>query len=301
MLRRYSGLRPIGLLLPPGQAVPPDCPVPVLGDYGQLLDVLHDRVVDQLAVTAPLDDPGLRPVVETAIREGKGVWLLLDAFGSRLMGRSPGGQLIALSPHRDATSLAVKRGFDLVVAGVGLLLALPALLLCAVLIKFDDPRGTVLFRQPRVGLHGRQFTCYKLRSMVRDAEARRRALLAHNEMDGPVFKIRNDPRITSIGHVLRKYSLDEVPQLWDVLRGDMSLVGPRPPLPDEVRQYEPDFRRRLAFRPGLTCLWQVSGRNSVDFNGWMELDLAYVDNWSIWLDLQILARTIPTVLFGSGM
>ncbi len=129
----------------------------------------------------------------------------------------------------------------------------------------------------------------------------RAALLDRNEMDGPVFKIRQDPRITAVGRVLRRYSLDELPQLWNVLRGDMSLVGPRPPLPHEVAAYAPEFRRRLAFRPGLTCLWQVAGRNGVDFRRWMELDLRYVDNWSFVLDLLILLRTIPTVLFGTGV
>lgn len=300
LLQRETGLHSVGLLLPPGSPVPPDCPIPVLGDYGRLLEILHSRVVDQLAVTAALDDPGLRPVVETAIREGKTVWLALDAFGSRLIGNRAAGHLVVLSPHRDAAALALKRVLDIAVAAVCLLLAAPVLLVCAIAIKADDPSGPVIFRQRRVGLHGREFVCLKFRSMVPDAEALRAALLASNEMTGPVFKIRADPRVTAVGRVLRKYSLDELPQLWNVLRGDMSLVGPRPPLPDEVRDYAPDFRRRLALRPGLTCLWQVSGRNDVDFAQWMEMDLRYVDNWSIWLDLLILLRTIPTVLFGSG-
>ncbi len=298
-MRPDAGLRPVGLLLPPGIAAEPST-LPVLGDYTDLASVLHNRVVDQLAITAPLHDPNLRALVDTGIREGKTLWLVLDAFGARVMGRSPAGQVVVLSPYHDSAGLAVKRLLDIAVAATGLLLALPVLGLCALAIKLDDPAGPVIFRQPRVGLHGRQFTCLKLRSMVRDAETRRAALLALNEMHGPVFKIRDDPRITRVGRLLRKYSLDELPQLWNVLRGDMSLVGPRPPLPDEVRQYAPDFRRRLAFRPGLTCLWQVSGRNRVDFSQWMELDLRYVDNWSLWLDLLILARTIPTVLLGSG-
>ncbi len=299
--RRDSGLRAVGLLLPPGTVAPGDYPLNVLGDYHQLAEVLHSRVVDQLVVTAPLDDPGLRPTVETAMREGKTLYLLLDAFGARLVGRGPEGLLVVLSPQPDAAGMALKRVIDIALGAVCLVLLAPVLLVCAAAIKLDDPGGPVIFRQARVGLHGRRFVCYKLRSMVRDAETRRQALLAHNEMDGPVFKIRGDPRVTRVGRFLRRYSLDELPQLWNVLRGDMSLVGPRPPLPDEVQQYAPDFRRRLAFRPGLTCLWQVSGRNSVNFHQWMELDLAYVDNWSIWLDLRILLRTIPTVLFGSGM
>lgn len=301
VLRADAGIRAIGLLVPPGQQDTAGAPLPVLGDYAQLPEVLHSRVVDQIAVTAAVDDPGFRPVVETAIREGKAVWVMLDAFGARLMGRAGAGQLVVLSPHSDAVGLSVKRALDVAVAAFLLALASPIMLVCAVAIKLDDPAGPVIFRQRRVGLHGREFMCYKFRSMVRDAEARRQELLVRNEMSGPVFKIRQDPRITPVGRFLRKYSLDELPQLWNVLVGDMSLVGPRPPLPDEVRQYEPDFRRRLAFRPGLTCLWQISGRNNVDFASWMEMDLSYVDNWSIWLDIMILLRTIPTVLFGSGM
>lgn len=301
VLRAEAGLRPIGMLVPAHQQEDANTPLPILGDYAQLPEILHSRVVDQIAVTAAVDDPGFRPVVETAIREGKALWVMLDAFGARLMGRAGAGQMVILSPHNDVLGLSVKRVFDIAVAAALLTLSSPILLACAIAIKLDDPEGPVIFRQRRVGLHGRQFMCFKFRSMVRDAEARRQALLAQNEMSGPVFKIRHDPRITRVGRVLRKYSFDELPQLWNVLTGDMSLVGPRPPLPDEVRQYEPDFRRRLAFRPGLTCLWQVSGRNNVDFASWMEMDLTYVDNWSIWLDIMILLRTIPTVLFGSGV
>ena len=274
---------------------------PVLGTYDDLADVLHGRAVDQLAVTAPLDDPGLRPIVDLATAEGKTVWLVLDAFGSRLMGREGSGHIVVLTPEHDSYGLVAKRMLDIAVSAIALAVATPIMLGCALAIRMEDPSAPVIFRQRRVGLHGREFSCYKFRSMVADAERQRRDLLHRNEMDGPVFKIKNDPRITRVGRVLRKYSLDEIPQLWNVLRGDMSLVGPRPPLPDEVRSYRPEFRRRLAFRPGLTCLWQVSGRNRVDFKRWMQLDLEYVDNWSVWLDLKILLRTIPVVFFGSGM
>ena len=158
----------------------------------------------------------------------------------------------------------------------------------------------MLFRQTRCGLNGRRFTLYKFRTMVADAEWRRQELLHLNEMDGPVFKVRNDPRVTRLGRLLRKFSLDELPQLWNVLRGDMSLVGPRPPIPEEVDQYERWQRRRLSMKPGLTCLWQVNGRNAVDFESWMELDLEYIDSWSLSLDLKILLKTIPVVLSGKG-
>jgi lipopolysaccharide/colanic/teichoic acid biosynthesis glycosyltransferase len=161
--------------------------------------------------------------------------------------------------------------------------------------------GNVLFRQTRCGLNGRFFTLYKFRTMVEDAEERRAGLLHLNEMKGgPVFKLKSDPRVTWFGRFLRRYSLDELPQLWNVLRGDMSLVGPRPPIPEEVAQYQRWQRRRLAMKPGLTCLWQVSGRNELDFDRWMQLDLEYIDSWSPWLDFKILLRTIPAVLSGKG-
>jgi lipopolysaccharide/colanic/teichoic acid biosynthesis glycosyltransferase len=140
----------------------------------------------------------------------------------------------------------------------------------------------------------------KLRTMVVDAEARRAEILELNEMDGPVFKIKNDPRITGVGRFLRRWSIDELPQLWNVLRGDMSLVGPRPPIPSEVVQYETSDRRRLSMRPGLTCLWQVTGRNSIGFAQWVKLDLLYIDTWSLNQDLKILVKTLPAVLRGTG-
>jgi lipopolysaccharide/colanic/teichoic acid biosynthesis glycosyltransferase len=171
----------------------------------------------------------------------------------------------------------------------------------ALLIKLTSP-GPVLFRQKRSGLNGRPFTMFKFRTMGTDAEQRKQELAAFNEMSGPVFKIAKDPRITPIGRILRKFSLDEFPQLYNVMRGDMSLVGPRP-LPEyEVKRFDDvAHRRRLSVKPGLTCLWQVSGRNEVkNFEDWVRLDLRYIDNWSIWLDLKILLRTIPVVLLGTG-
>ena len=299
VLHRGTGLRPCGLLLPPEGPADADAPWPVRGRYTDLPGVLAEQVVDQLVVTAPLGDPHLQGVLDDGFREGKTIWLVLDPLGARLLGRSP-RDLLVLDPA-EGPALVVKRAVDLVLASFLLVLALPVLGLAALAIKLDAPREPVIFRQQRVGLHGRRFTCLKLRTMVPNAEALRAGLAARNEMHGPVFKVRDDPRITRPGRVLRRYSLDELPQLWNVLRGDMSLVGPRPQLPDEVRAYRPDFRRRLALRPGLTCLWQVSGRNRVDFADWMALDLRYVDNWSLWLDLAILLRTIPTVLIGSGM
>lgn len=195
--------------------------------------------------------------------------------------------------------LAVKRTMDVVIAGIMLVLLLPLMLLTALLIKITMP-GPALFSQKRSGRHGKIFNLFKFRSMVVDAEEARSSLEAHNEAEGPVFKMKNDPRITRLGGLLRKFSIDELPQLWNVLKGDMSLVGPRPPLPAEVEKYEPWQRRRLEMRPGLTCIWQVSGRNKIAFDDWMKLDLYYVDNWSIWLDIKILLRTIPAVLTCEG-
>jgi lipopolysaccharide/colanic/teichoic acid biosynthesis glycosyltransferase len=180
------------------------------------------------------------------------------------------------------------------------ILALP-LAVVALVIKLTSP-GPVFFRQQRSGLNGRPFTLYKFRTMVTNAEQLKDELAAMNEMSGPVFKVSNDPRVTGLGRWLRKYSVDEFPQLYNVLRGEMSLVGPRPLPVDEVKQFNDlAHRRRLSMRPGLTCLWQISGRNEIkDFREWVRLDLEYIDNWSLWLDLLILWRTVPIVLSGAG-
>ena len=197
------------------------------------------------------------------------------------------------------TQLAGKRLLDVAVSLLVLVLSLPVIVIAAVAIKITSG-GSVLFKQERIGLNGRIFTIYTFRTMIEDAHQRREEVNHLNEMTGPVFKSKADPRVTGIGRVLRKFSLDELPQLWNVLKGDMSLVGPRPPIPEEVRSYHRWHRRRLSMKPGLTCLWQISGRNNVDFDRWMKLDLQYIDNWSPSLDLKILLRTIPAVLSGRG-
>jgi lipopolysaccharide/colanic/teichoic acid biosynthesis glycosyltransferase len=184
-------------------------------------------------------------------------------------------------------------------AAAALLLLSPVILVLAALVKLTSP-GPVFYRSTRIGRGGRPFTFIKLRSMVQDAELKRRQLKHLNEADGPVFKIARDPRITPIGRFLRTTSLDEVPQFWNVLRGDMSLVGPRPPIAEEVAQYEPWQLRRLDVRPGITCLWQISGRSRIGFQEWMRLDLEYIRHQSLRLDLKILLRTIPAVLSREG-
>ena len=182
-----------------------------------------------------------------------------------------------------------------------ILLAAIPMLFIALLIKLTSP-GPAIFRQQRSGLNGSPFTIFKFRTMATNAEQFKHELAAMNEMTGPVFKVTNDPRVTSFGKFLRKFSLDELPQLFNVLRGEMSLVGPRPLPVDEVKRFSDlAHRRRLSVKPGLTCLWQVSGRNEIsDFKEWVRLDLEYIDNWSIWLDLQILLRTVPAVFLAAG-
>jgi exopolysaccharide biosynthesis polyprenyl glycosylphosphotransferase len=182
-----------------------------------------------------------------------------------------------------------------------LLIVIPVLPLIAVLIKLTSP-GPVLFRQQRSGQNGAPFTLYKFRTMITNAEQLKHELEAMNEMSGPVFKVTNDPRITRVGKWLRRYSLDELPQLFNVLRGEMSLVGPRPLPVDEVKRFSDlAHRRRLSVKPGITCLWQISGRNQInDFKDWVRLDLEYIDNWSLWLDLKILLRTLPAVFTATG-
>ena len=202
------------------------------------------------------------------------------------------------TPTNEA-QLAAKRLLDVAVSMLVLAVSLPVVVIAALAIKLTSP-GSVFFKQERIGLNGRIFTLYKFRTMIEDAHERRAEVTHLNEMNGPVFKARHDPRVTAVGRFLRKFSLDELPQLWNVLKGDMSLVGPRPPIPEEVASYRRWHRRRLSMKPGLTCLWQVSGRNHIDFDRWMELDLQYIDNWSPKLDFQILLRTIPAVLSGRG-
>ncbi len=248
--------------------------------------------------------------VEKAIQaceiEGVEAWLVADFFRTQVSHTSLddfyGRPVLVFRSAPEASWQGVfKQVLDLTGAFFLILFLLPVWLLVPLAIRLTSP-GPVLFRQRRCGLNGRPFTMLKFRSMVSDAEQRKQELAALNEMGGPVFKVTNDPRVTAIGRLLRKYSIDEVPQLFNVLRGEMSLVGPRPLPVDEVQRFDdPAHRRRLSVKPGLTCLWQVSGRNNVsNFQDWVRLDLEYIDNWSFWLDLKILWRTIPVVLFGTG-
>ncbi|MBX3013832.1 MAG: sugar transferase [Caldilineaceae bacterium] len=193
----------------------------------------------------------------------------------------------------------LKRGLDLVLASVAVLALMPLMLLTALAIRLESP-GPVIFKQARVGKWGKPFTCYKFRSMCIDAEARKKELLKQNEVDGPIFKMQVDPRVTRVGRIIRKLSIDELPQLFNVIKGDMSLVGPRPPVPQEVSQYKFDHLRRLDAIPGLTGLQQVSGRSDLSFERWVELDMQYIAQQSLRKDIEILLKTIPAVLLGKG-
>ena len=189
-----------------------------------------------------------------------------------------------------------KRGIDIIGAGSGLLLLSPVIAIVACAVKFTS-KGPIFFSQKRVGKNGQLFDMYKFRSMVVNAEELKEKLAHQNEMSGPMFKMKDDPRVTKVGKFIRKTSLDELPQLWNVLKGDMSLVGPRPSLPKEVKQFEKWMYKRLTVKPGLTCYWQVSGRNNIDFEDWMKLDCRYVDERNLWIDIKLIFKTVG-VLFG---
>jgi len=248
----------------------------------------------------------IEQVINACELEGVEVWLAADFFNTQIARTAVddfhGVPLLVFhsAPAASLQGLA-KQAIDFAGALAMLVLLSPVLLLCALAVKFNST-GPVLFCQKRSGINGRPFTMYKFRSMGTNAEQRKHELAAMNEMSGPVFKVSNDPRITPVGRFLRRFSLDELPQLFNVLKGAMSLVGPRPLPVDETRRFEDlAHRRRLSVKPGLTCLWQISGRNEVnEFSDWVRLDLEYIDNWSLWLDIKILFRTIPVVFIGTG-
>lgn len=283
-------------------AVPAD---QILGNLKTIRRVLREYVVDEVVVALPTRHlESLDSVLLGCEEMGVKTRLALDFFPNQIarvevehMNDFP--MLTFSTTPPEGASTLIKRAMDIVFSGLFLLTFSWVYLTIAFLIKITS-RGPVLFVQERVGMNGRRFNFYKFRSMVVDADRKKAELQHLNEMDGPVFKIKNDPRVTRVGRLLRKYSLDELPQMWNVFKGDMSLVGPRPPVPSEVEKYESWARRRLSVRPGLTCLWQISGRNNINFQEWMELDLAYIDNWTLGLDVEILIKTVPAVLGGRG-
>jgi exopolysaccharide biosynthesis polyprenyl glycosylphosphotransferase len=312
--RRELGLRVIGHLgVAPGAsaaAAASDAGLPtmigsraVLGTLDEIEDVLHSRVVDEVAICLPPEHAALvEPITRLCEEEGKIVRIPLEDLGLTMPGgrieEFEGGPVLSLvyGPDR-VLALVAKRLLDVSLGALALIVLTPVMALIAVAIRAIDG-GPVLFQQTRIGLHGRPFQVTKFRTMLPDAELRIDELRDRNEIRGPAFKLTDDPRMTRTGRALRSTSLDELPQIWNVLRGEMSLVGPRPPLPREVQDYDLWHRRRLSMKPGITGLWQVKGRRDEEFDRWVELDLAYIDRWSIWLDFKIMARTIPAMFRG---
>ncbi|MEO8323348.1 MAG: sugar transferase [Actinomycetota bacterium] len=291
----------VGELGPDGSPFTPTRPI--FGSVDEIEDVLHDQVVDEVVICLPPARWGLvEAITRICLDEGKLVRVPLIEGSLSLPGARTedfdGIPLLSLVYGSDRIlALVSKRLLDIGLAVIALVLLSPFLLVTAILIRLFDG-APVLFLQRRVGLHGREFRVMKFRSMVLDAEARLEGLLDQNEISGHAFKLTDDPRLTRTGRWLRRTSLDELPQLWNVVRGEMSIVGPRPPLPREVAGYDVWHRRRLSMKPGITGLWQVSARQEEAFDRWVELDLDYIDRWSLWLDFKIMARTIPAMLQG---
>lgn len=278
---------------------------PLLGTADDVLQVLHRRIIDEVAVCLPIEEAELTERITVACaEEGKVVRIPhptpepgpAESRLEELDGLTV--ETVFAATHR-TIGLFAKRMLDVVLAAIGLVALSPLLVGVAVAVAIADGRP-IMFRQVRVGRHGRPFTIYKLRTMTRDAEQRLDEVLHLNQRDGAAFKMDDDPRVTRLGRFLRRTSLDELPQLWNVLLGQMSLVGPRPPLPGEVDRYDSWHRRRLSMKPGITGLWQIHARGEPVFDRWVELDLRYIDHWSLWLDLAILARTVPAMLKREG-
>lgn len=271
------------------------------------VDLLHQHSVNAVVLSARHTFFGqVEKAIQACELEGVEAWLVADFFNTQVSQASwdefrGRPVLVFRSTPAESWQRVAKHVIDFVGSVFLLLFTSPLFAALAILIRFTSP-GPVFFRQQRAGLNGRPFTMLKFRSMVTDAEQRKHELERLNEMSGPVFKVTNDPRITPLGKFMRKWSVDELPQLINVLRGEMSLVGPRPLPLDEVKRFDDlAHRRRLSVKPGLTCLWQVSGRNTItDFKEWVRLDLEYIDNWTLWLDLRIIVQTIPIVLRGTG-
>jgi exopolysaccharide biosynthesis polyprenyl glycosylphosphotransferase len=278
---------------------------PVLGSIDHMQAIFHDQIIDEVAVCLPqASSHYLEPIIAVAAEEGKTVRVPRDPEEGMLIGSLQeefDGFLVRSVIHdgqRDL-GLAVKRVVDVVLTSIGGILLSPIWIVAALLIWVREGQP-ILFRQTRVGRHGRTFTIFKFRTMVTDAEEQRAALENQNYVQGPAFKIKDDPRVTPLGRLLRRTSIDELPQLLNVLSGDMSLVGPRPALPREVEEYDIWHRRRLSMRPGITGLWQVERRLNSHFDERAELDLKYIDQWSMWIDFRILVRTLTAVLARTG-
>lgn len=279
--------------------------IPLIGHPDRIKSIIGAEQVDLLLISlGPEQQTQTQELFKSAETMGVPVGLAYDWYQTDIarpqndkIGQLP--LVIYHSAPEERVMLTIKTALDRLLAATGLLCLSPLMALTSLLIKAES-NGPIFFKQIRLGLNGQMFKIYKFRTMCDDAEKQKESLSDLNEMSGPVFKIKSDPRITRMGRYLRKFSIDELPQLINVVRGEMSLVGPRPPLPKEVAGMKPWQRRKLSVKPGVTCTWQVSGRNSIDFEEWMRLDLDYIDNWSLWGDIKLIARTIPAVLKGSG-
>ncbi|HYG22159.1 MAG TPA: sugar transferase [Verrucomicrobiae bacterium] len=278
----------------------------IKGSMDDFQEIVGHGTVDEVLICLPVEEQfsNIAKIVRAAKELGVVVRLLPDAEDALLLKKLhlesfDGEYVITMFREQLLVQLLIKRLADLLISALLLVVLSPLLLIVGIAVVTTSP-GPVFFVQERVGMNKRRFRLYKFRSMVVDAETRKSALAHLNEMDGPVFKVKNDPRITKVGKFIRRTSIDELPQLYNVLKGEMSLVGPRPPLPGEVDKYDWLYRKRLSIKPGLTCLWQISGRNEVSFQDWMAMDREYIENWSLWLDCKILAKTVPVVLLGKG-
>ncbi len=293
----------VGFLPPPGVPAPDGFAAP--GTLSDFSDVLHSGVIDAvILLPRGLPDAQVDVWLHQCEIEGVEAWMLPDflrmSIAEVTLDELAGEPMILFSTTaKSSWALMAKRLLDIALSALALLAAVPLLLGIWVAIRATSP-GPAFFVQRRSTLRGRTFDMIKFRTMVPNAEEIRDELAHRNEASGPVFKMKDDPRITPIGRWLRRYSLDELPQLWNVLKGDMSLVGPRPPIPAEVEKYEPWQRRRLSMRSGCTCLWQIGGRNHLPFEEWMRLDLKYIDTWSLALDFQIMFKTFGTIFRGTG-
>jgi exopolysaccharide biosynthesis polyprenyl glycosylphosphotransferase len=278
----------------------------ILGTNSEIEKILHQYPVGEVIICASGMEMGkVEKVLETCEREGVQIRVNSDFFGGLAkkvtLDEVYGLSIISFTTIPDNEwSLYLKRLIDILVSGILLIVLSPFFLVTGILIKLTS-EGPVFYEWNVMGFNKRRFRSWKFRTMVKDADAKKEMLMAQNEMKGPVFKIKDDPRITKVGRFLRKFSLDELPQLWSVFKGDMSLVGPRPAGPHELIRYESWQRRKLSIKPGLTCLWQANGRNEIeDFDNWVKMDLEYIDNWSFWLDFKILLKTAWVVVKGTG-
>jgi exopolysaccharide biosynthesis polyprenyl glycosylphosphotransferase len=305
--RKRPRQRVIGYLSFAGDPVPERLKALHMGDVSGLDFCLRMLSIHEVYIAGNGLLQGDAMQSATQVCETFGVPFALPAYSVRLERAHPvdtrhvsDGYLHFTNVKSQRNARVAKRMLDVFASAAALWVLSPLLTVVTVLVKLTS-RGPAFFRQLRVGQHGHHFHILKFRTMRADAELLQQALEGQNEQSGPVFKMRKDPRITPLGRLLRKYSIDELPQLINVLRGDMTLVGPRPPVPKEVAQYEPWQRRRLSVVPGLTCIWQVSGRNEIEFKDWMYLDLRYIDTWTLGQDLSLLLRTVPTVVAGRGL